>query len=135
DFSGHGKRLPIGKTFRAEPAVLTCCMGRTHLIGEPLRARTGMQYSVFVPSAQADHAIIVLNLAGIDVVYGFTVVLLTGPLGRAVVQDSLLDIRVSIPNRQSRIIFIASGDNTLHTALLRGLPFRRFRSLLREHWC
>src|SRR6266851_8184534 len=94
-----------------------------------------MQYAVFVKGTQADHAIIVFNLAGIDVVHCFTVVLLTGPLGRTVVLDSLLDISVSIPNRQGRIIFIASGDNTLHTALLRGLSFGRLRALLREHRC
>src|SRR5258708_3788381 len=107
----------------------------TNSPSEPLRDRSGVQYAVFVKGTQADHAIIVLNLAGIDIVHCLTVVLLTGPLGRTVVLDSPLDIRVPIPNHQGRLVLIASRDNTLHTVLLRVLPFRRFRALLCEHRC
>lgn len=133
EFRGHGERLPRGKQFRAEPSISTCDTRRTHLVGEPLRDRSSVECAVFAPSTQADHPIIVLNLAGIDVVHLFTVVLLTGPLGRAVVTDSLLDIRAPRTNRQGRFILIASGDDTLAAGLLRGHRFRRFRALLREH--
>src|ERR1700681_1052379 len=134
EFGGHGKRLPMGKPFRAELSISTCNRG-TNSPSEPLRDRSGVQYAVFVKGTQADHAIIVLHLTGIDIVHCLTVVLLTGPLGRTVVLDSPLDIRAPIPNHQGRLILIASRDNTLHTVLLHVLPFRRFRALLCEHRC
>src|SRR5207245_8832067 len=50
----------------------------------------------------SDHTITVLNLAGINVVDLFTVVLLAGPFGRAVVLDRLLGTRAPLTNGQGR---------------------------------
>ena len=58
-----------------------------------------MKYTILVPSTLADHPIIVLDLGSIDVVDLFAAVLLTDPLGRAVLLDRLLDVRTQRTNR------------------------------------
>ena len=49
-----------------------------------------MEFAVLVVGASADHPITVLNLAGINLVDLFAAMLLTDPLGRAVVVNGLL---------------------------------------------
>src|SRR5438445_13697919 len=89
-----------------------------------------MQYAILVVSAYADHTITVLNLAGINVVDLFTVVLLAGPFGRAVVLDRLLGTRAPLTNGQGRFILIASRDNALPAGLRGLLSLFSFLSLL-----
>src|SRR5438094_8603072 len=116
--------------------------------GEPLRENSGVKFALLVVSAQADHPITVLNLAGINDFRVCTEVLLTNPLGRAVVMDGLLDARAPLTNGQRRFILIASRYNAVPPSPLRGLlliflprlllggsllRFLLFGALLREH--
>lgn len=79
--TSRGEQVPRESSFsHLKPVFLRCDTGRTHLVSEPLRARSGVECAVFVPRTQADHPIVVLNLAGINLVHLFTVVLLAGPL-------------------------------------------------------
>ena len=89
-----------------------------------------MKYAIIAPSALADHAIIILNLADINVIDLFAAVLLTNPVRRAVVLDGLLEARAHLTNRQRRFILTASYDMTLPARPLREL--RLGGSLLRE---
>ena len=91
-------------------------------MGEPLRNQSGVeQGTILVPSTNADYSITVFNLAGIYVVDLLTPVLLTGPLGRAAIQDSLLDVRIRLGNGQRRLVLIASNNNAFPAGLLRGV--------------
>jgi hypothetical protein len=65
-----------------------------------------VQYALLLPSTRADHAIIILNLTGINVVNFFATVLLTDPSRRAVVLDGYLSGPAPLTNGQCRLISI-----------------------------
>src|SRR2546427_3305086 len=90
-------------------------------LGEPLRDNSGVKFAFLVVSAQADHPITVLNLAGINDFRVCTEVLLTNPLGRAVVMDGLLDARAPLTNGKRRFILIVYRYNVVPPSRLRGL--------------
>src|SRR5438132_5078280 len=87
---------------------------------EPLRNESGVEHAVLVPSSHADHPVVVIDLASIDVVDFLAAMLLTSEFGRAVVRDRLLHARAPLTNCQRGFILIASGDNTLPASLLCG---------------
>src|SRR2546427_2902096 len=87
---------------------------------EPLRDEGGVHHAVLVPSSHADHPVVVIDLASIDVVDFLAAMLLTSEFGRAVVRDRLLHARAPLTNCQRGFILIASGDNTLPASLLCG---------------
>src|SRR5438552_4593608 len=87
---------------------------------EPLRDESGVEHAVLVPSSHADHPVVVIDLASIDVVDFLAAMLLTSEFGRAVVRNGLLHARAPLTNCQRGFILIASGDNTLPASLLCG---------------
>src|SRR5437016_8371035 len=84
---------------------------------EPLRDQGGVHHAVLVPSSHADHPVVVIDLASIDVVDFLAAMLLTSEFGRAVVRNGLLHARAPLTNCQRGFILIASGDNTLPASL------------------
>src|SRR5207245_8579573 len=78
---------------------------------EPLRDESGVEHAVLVPSSHADHPVVVIDLASIDVVDFLAAMLLTSEFGRAVVRDRLLHARAPLTNCQRGFILLASGDN------------------------
>src|SRR5207237_1959250 len=87
---------------------------------EPLRDEGGVHHAVLVPSSHADHPVVVIDLASIDVVDFLAAMLLTSEFGRTVVRNGLLPARAPLTNCQRGFILIASGDNTLPASLLCG---------------
>src|SRR5947199_2930804 len=101
---------------------------------EPLRDEGGVHHAVLVPSSHADHPVVVIDLASIDVIDFLAAMLLTSEFGRAVVRDRLLHARAPLTNGQRGFVLVASGDNTIPASLLSGcfgfsLSERRLSSL------
>src|SRR5262249_4454698 len=48
---------------------------------QALRNETSVKHSVFVQGSNADHAVIIFDLSGVDLIHLFAAVLLTDPLG------------------------------------------------------
>src|SRR5207248_2634535 len=122
--NGPRKRLNfVGRLFTREslrgPRRQTATQSEA-LRCEPLRNESGVEHAVLVPSSHADHPVVVIDLASIDVVDFLAAMLLTSEFGRAVVRDRLLHARAPPTNCQRGLIFIASGDNTLPASLLCG---------------
>jgi len=90
-----------------------------------------MQYAILAHTTFTNHPIIVLDLAGINVVDRFAAVFLADPFRRGVVLDDHLSGRTQLTNRQSRFIRIAPDDSPIPACLFRGLRLRW--SLLGEH--
>src|SRR2546429_883641 len=103
----------------ARPRLHTATQSET-LRCEPLRDEGGVHHAVLVPSSHADHPVVVIDLASIDVVDFLAAMLLTSEFGRAVVRNGLLHARAPLTNCQRGFILIASGDNTLPASLLCG---------------
>src|SRR5881396_773861 len=87
---------------------------------EPLRDEGGVHHAVLVPSSHADHPVVVIDLASIDVIDFLAAMLLTSEFGRAVVRNRLLHARAPLTNGQRGFVLVASGDNTLPASLLCG---------------
>src|SRR5207244_5181031 len=96
----HGPRLHTAK----QSETLRC---------EPLRDQGGVHHAVLVPSSHADHPVVVIDLASIDVVDFLAAMLLTSEFGRAVVRNGLLHARAALTDRPRGFILMASVDSTL----------------------
>jgi hypothetical protein len=76
-----------------------------------------MQYAILAHTAFRNHPIIVLDLAGINVVDRFAAVFLADRFRRGVVLDGHLSGRTQLTNRRSRFIRIASDDSPIPPCL------------------
>src|SRR5437588_9180389 len=101
------------------PSLNTATQSETQRC-EPLRDETGVHHAVLVPSSHADHPVVVIDLASIDVVDFLAAMLLTSEFGRTVVRNGLLHARAPLTNGQRGFILITSGDDTLPASLLCG---------------
>src|SRR5262249_28871211 len=75
------------------------------------------------PGTNADHAIIIFDLPGIDLIHFFATVLLTGPFCRTVVLYCLLGIAASGTNGQLRFVWVGSDDHPFPAPLFTGFCF------------
>ena len=82
---------------------------------EPLRDQSGVEFTLFLPSALADHWITVFYLTGINIVDLFAAVRLADPLRRAIVLHSLLFAGTRLANGQGGFIRTAPDDNPLRS--------------------
>ena len=90
------------------------------LLCQSFRNQTGVEHSVITPGTNADHAIIIFDLPGIDLIHFFATVLLTGPFCRTVVLYCLLGIAASGTNCQLRFVWVGSDDHPFPAPLFTG---------------
>src|SRR5690348_901037 len=84
---------------------------------QTLRYHSGVQESPLVVTAQADNAVIIAYLAGINVIDLLAAVFLADPPRPIVVHNLLYNVRTSLPDAQRLFFFVASGNDSLPAGL------------------
>src|SRR5882757_98987 len=96
--------------------------GRTRLLvggmREPLRDYRRLNFTGFLRGAPANHVVVFLDLARVNVVNLLVGVILTDPLRRAVVHTSLFESAAGFANGQTGGRFIHSYNSTFPPRLL-----------------
>src|SRR5690348_2358490 len=107
------------------------------LIRQAFRDQGGVEGAALVVAAQADNAVIVAYLAGVNIIHFLAAVFLAGPACGIVIRHHLFLVRTSLPDSQGLFVFVASYNYPFPAGLLVTLARLRgvHRSAFLSYYC